>query len=154
MAHDFNNYLTVINGYCDMILAGPLEDADLRDNLGEVRAAGERAASVTQQLLAFSRKQIAAIRVVDLNKVVSDSQQLLKRLIGEDVKLVSGLQTRPSAVLADPAQIGQVLMNLVVNARDAMPHGGTITIETSERDRPLPPIRSPARRPASTPCSR
>jgi len=134
VAHDFNNYLTVINGYCDMLLSGPRKDDDVRDSLGEIRAAGERAASVTQQLLTFSRKQIASIRVVDLNRVVSDSDQLLRRLIGEDLKLSARLHSEPVTVMADPVQVGQVLMNLVVNARDAMPRGGSIVIETAEQE--------------------
>ncbi|MEO8597033.1 MAG: response regulator [Candidatus Solibacter sp.] len=134
VAHDFNNYLTVINGYCDMLLSGELPDDEIRESLSEVRAAGERAASVTQQLLTFSRKQIAEPRVVDLNQVVRDSEQLLRRLIGEDVRMVSRVHAHASYVLADPSQLGQVLMNLVINSRDAMPGGGSITIEISEKE--------------------
>ena len=134
VAHDFNNYLTVINGYCEMLLAGPDAGPEIRDSLEEIRAAGGRAASITQQLLAFSRKQIATPRVLSLNQVVTDSEQLLRRLIGEDVEIVTRLHARPGNVMADPSQLGQVLMNLVINARDAMPGGGQIVIETARQE--------------------
>ena len=134
VAHDFNNYLTVINGYCEMLLAGPDTCPEIRDSLEEIRAAGGRAATITHQLLAFSRKQIATPRVLSLNRVVTDSEQLLRRLIGEDVEIVTRLHARPGNVMADPSQLGQVLMNLVINARDAMPGGGQIVIETSREE--------------------
>ena len=134
VAHDFNNYLTVINGYCEMLLAGPDACPEIRDSLEEIRAAGGRAATITQQLLAFSRKQIATPRVLSLNQVVTDSEQLLRRLIGEDVEIVTRLHARPGNVMADPSQLGQVLMNLVINARDAMPGGGQIVIETATQE--------------------
>ena len=134
VAHDFNNYLTVINGYCEMLLAGSEAGPGIRGSLQEIRAAGERAASITQQLLAFSRKQIATPRVLSLNQVVTDSGQLLGRLIGEDVEIITRLHPQPGNVKADPLQLGQVLMNLVINARDAMPGGGQIVIETGKRE--------------------
>src|ERR1039458_7852663 len=110
VAHDFNNYLTVINGYCEMLLGGPDAGPELRESLEEIRAAGARAASITQQLLAFSRKQIAAPRVLSLNQVVTDSGQLLRRLIGEDIEIVTRLHAQPGNVMADPLQLGQGLM--------------------------------------------
>jgi PAS domain S-box-containing protein len=134
VAHDFNNYLTVINGYCEMLLAGSDAGPRIRSSLQEIHAAGERAASITQQLLAFSRKQIATPRVLSLNQVVMDSGQLLGRLIGEDVEIITRLHPQPGNVKADPLQLGQVLMNLVINARDAMPGGGKIVIETARRE--------------------
>jgi PAS domain S-box-containing protein len=134
VAHDFNNYLTVINGYCEMLLAATEAGPETRASLHEIRAAGERAASITQQLLAFSRKQIAAPRVLSLNQVVTGSGQLLGRLIREDIQIVTRLHPHPGNVKADPLQLGQVLMNLVINARDAMPRGGQIVIETGKRE--------------------
>jgi PAS domain S-box-containing protein len=134
VAHDFNNYLTVINGYCEMLLGDTDAGPEIRESLEEIRAAGARAASITQQLLAFSRKQIATPRVLSLNQVVTDSGQLLRRLIGEDVEIVTRLHAQPGNVMADPLQLGQVLMNLAINARDAMPDGGQIAIETGERE--------------------
>jgi two-component system cell cycle sensor histidine kinase/response regulator CckA len=134
VAHDFNNYLTVINGYCEMLLGGPDAGPEIRESLEEIRAAGARAASITQQLLAFSRKQIATPRVLSLNQVVTDSGQLLRRLIGEDIEIVIRLHAQPGNVMADPSQLGQVLMNLAINARDAMPNGGQIVIETGQRE--------------------
>jgi PAS domain S-box-containing protein len=132
VAHDFNNYLTVINGYCEMLLGGPDASPEIRESLEEIRAAGARAASITQQLLAFSRKQIAAPSVLSLNQVVTDSGQLLRRLIGENIEIVTRLHAQPGNVMADPLQLGQVLMNLAINARDAMPDGGQIAIETGQ----------------------
>jgi two-component system cell cycle sensor histidine kinase/response regulator CckA len=134
VAHDFNNYLTVINGYCEMLLSDSGVGAEIRESLQEVRAAGERAASLTQQLLAFSRKQIATPKVLSLNQVVTDSGQLLQRLIGEDITMVTRLHPEPGNVKADPSQLGQVLMNLVINARDAIRGGGRIVIETSKHE--------------------
>jgi len=132
VAHDFNNYLTVINGYCEMLLGESDAGPEIRESLEEILAAGTRAASITQQLLAFSRKQIATPRVLRLNQVVEDSGQLLGRLIGENVEIVTRLDEQSGNVMADPSQLGQVLMNLVINARDAMPDGGRIVIETGQ----------------------
>jgi PAS domain S-box-containing protein len=130
VAHDFNNHLTVINGYCDMLLAGFPEGNPARESIEEIRAAGERAAALTNQLLAFSRKQIAEPQPVDLNEVVAEAGGMLRRLIGTDIEVVTSLATEPAVVIADRGQMNQILMNLAVNARDAMPEGGKLVIET------------------------
>jgi PAS domain S-box-containing protein len=131
MAHDFNNLLTVIMGYTDLMLRQLAQDAPLRASIEQVRKAGERAAALTRQLLAFSRKQVLQPAVLDLNLVITDSAKMLRRLIGEDMTLITALAPTLSSVKADPGQIEQVLMNLVVNARDAMPQGGKLIIETA-----------------------
>ena len=131
VAHDFNNLLTVINGYSDMLLHHGMSEEDVRDSLSEIRTAGDRAASLTQQLLAFSRKQIAEPKPISLNHVVEEEGKLLQRLIGEDIEIATRLTPDLELVLADRSQMHQVLMNLTVNARDAMPGGGVITIETA-----------------------
>ncbi len=133
IAHDFNNLLTVINGYSEMLLEAEL-DADTQDKLRSVRAAGDRAATLTHQLLAFSRQQVLQPRVLDLNAVVRALEPLLRRSIGEDIVLTSRLAADLQPVQADPSQIDQVLMNLVVNARDAMPDGGRLEIETGNAE--------------------
>jgi len=130
VAHDFNNLLTVINGYADMLLEST-PDGDMRDKLGAVRTAGERAALLTHQLLAFSRQQVLQPQILDLNAEVRELQPLLQRSAGEDHELVFELDPGLRTVRADPGQIDQVLMNLVVNANDATPPGGTITIATA-----------------------
>jgi PAS domain S-box-containing protein len=130
IAHDFNNLLTAISGYSEFLIAG-LDDERQRRHADEIRKAAARAASLTGQLLAFSRRQVLQPRVLDLNAVVSDMDMMLRRLIGEDVELVALLDTELGPVLADPTQIEQVIVNLAVNARDAMPHGGSLTIETA-----------------------
>jgi two-component system, cell cycle sensor histidine kinase and response regulator CckA len=132
VAHDFNNLLTAIGGYSDLTLRRLSDEDPLRGNLIEIKKATDRAASLTRQLLAFSRKQILEPKVLDLNTVVNDMSKMLRRLIGEDVELVTDLASEPGKVKVDPGQIEQILMNLVVNARDAMPHGGTVTIETKD----------------------
>jgi PAS domain S-box-containing protein len=134
VAHDFNNHLTVIGGYCAMLLdeMGPANP--LRDQVGEILLASNRAAALTQQLLAFSRKQVAEPRVISLNDVVADSGKMLSRLIGGDVEIVAHLDPGLGSVVVDPSQVSQVLMNLAINARDAMPDGGRIVIETSNTD--------------------
>jgi PAS domain S-box-containing protein len=130
VAHDFNNLLTVINGYADMLLEDlPPGDPSL-PSVAEIRRAGARSAELTHQLLAFSRRQILAPRVLDLNAVVAEAETMLHRVIGEDVHLTTDLAAGLWAVKADPGQIQQVLMNLAVNARDAMPQGGQLRIET------------------------
>jgi two-component system, cell cycle sensor histidine kinase and response regulator CckA len=131
VAHDFNNMLCVINGYAEMLLSDPGQGQQAQAALEEVLKAGGRAASLTRQLLAFSRQQVIAPRVLDLNAVVADVGTMLRRLIGEDVELTTVLDPSLRRVKADPAQVEQVLMNLAVNSRDAMPRGGKVTIETA-----------------------
>jgi nitrogen-specific signal transduction histidine kinase/CheY-like chemotaxis protein len=130
VAHDFNNLLTVINGYSAFLLKGLKASDPLRFYAGEIRTAGDRAASLTKQLLAFSRKQVIEPRVLDLNATVRESAPMLQRLIGEDIALETHLDGSLGQVMADPGQIHQVIMNLAVNARDAMPEGGRLVIET------------------------
>lgn len=130
IAHDFNNMLTAINGYSDLILARLPADDPLRRNVEEIKKAGERSAELTRQLLAFSRRQILQAKVLDLNKVISDTTIMLQRLIGEDIQLITSLSSDVGYIEADPGQLSQVLLNLVVNSRDAMPKGGSIVIET------------------------
>ena len=131
VAHDFNNLLTIISGYSQLIL-NALEPGDPNHYSAEqILKAAERAATLTQQLLAFSRPQVLQPRVLDLNKLVTGLSTMLRRLIGEDVDLQLVLRPDLGMVSADPGQLEQVLMNLVVNARDAMPKGGTLTIETA-----------------------
>jgi hypothetical protein len=131
VAHDFNNLLTIISGYSQLILnALPAADPN-HYSAEQILKAGERAATLTRQLLTYSRPQGLQPRVLDLNKLVTGLSTLLRRLIGEDVDLQLALRPDLGRVSADPGQIEQVLMNLVVNARDAMPKGGTLTIETA-----------------------
>ena len=131
IAHDFNNLLTIINGYTEMLLQTlPAADPQ-RDNAVQIKEAGERAVLLTRQLLAFSRKQMLQPKVMDLNAVVTNIDKMLTRTIGEDIQLAAVLMPRLGRVKADPGQIEQVVMNLAVNARDAMPQGGKLTIETA-----------------------
>jgi two-component system, cell cycle sensor histidine kinase and response regulator CckA len=130
IAHDFNNLLTAISGYSEFLIAGT-HDAKLRRYAEEIKRASDRAAALTGQLLAFSRRQVLQPRILDLNATVGDMDMMLRRLIGEDVELVTMLGTDLAPVRADPTQIEQVIINLAVNARDAMPQGGSVTIETS-----------------------
>jgi PAS domain S-box-containing protein len=134
IAHDFNNLLTVIGGYSDLTLVQLREEDPLRSNINEVKKAAERAAGLTRQLLAFSRKQVLQPKVLDLNAVVSELEKLLRRLIGEDIGFRTVLESTLGSVKADPGQIEQIIMNLAVNARDAMPRGGKLTIETKNVD--------------------
>jgi PAS domain S-box-containing protein len=131
IAHDFNNLLMVISGYCEMLLERLGPDPTLRAHAQEIGNAASRATSLTRQLLAFSRKQMLAPKVIDLNSVVSENLKMLTRVIGEDIDLVMVPGAQVGAVRADPGQIEQVIMNLAVNARDAMPQGGKLTIETA-----------------------
>jgi PAS domain S-box-containing protein len=131
IAHDFNNLLMVISGYSEFLLERIGPDPALRGPAQEIANAAERASSLTRQLLAFSRKQMLAPQVVDLNSVVTENLKMLTRLIGEDIDLVMVPNSDIGAVKADPGQIEQVVMNLAVNARDAMPQGGKLTIETA-----------------------
>jgi PAS domain S-box-containing protein len=131
VAHDFNNLLTVINGYSNLLLERLKARDPLRSHAEEIRKAGERAAGLTKQLLAFSRKQTIEPKVLDLNTTIRESAPMLQRLIGEDIALETYLDDSLGQVLADPDQIHQVIMNLAVNARDAMPGGGTLDIETT-----------------------
>ncbi len=132
VAHDFNNLLTIINGYADELLEGIPATSPNHTHVVEIRNAGGRAARLTAQLLAFSRKSIIEPRALDLNDIVSQCMTLLNRLIGEDVVLVANLASKLSRVRADAGQVEQVIINLSVNARDAMPTGGRLTIETRE----------------------
>jgi two-component system, cell cycle sensor histidine kinase and response regulator CckA len=130
VAHDFNNLMTVVNGYSEIILEGLPADDPNRELVAAIRDAGERATRLTQQLLAFGRRQVLEPRVLDLNDLVRDCDRLLRRLIGERIEFVTALDPAPARVRVDPNQVEQVLTNLVANARDAMPTGGRLTIET------------------------
>ena len=134
VAHDFNNILSIIMGHGELMLANATEDAQARNGLEQIRRAAERAAALTQQLLAFSRKQVLQPKVMDLNAAVADVQKMLTRVIGEDIELVASLHPSLASVRVDPGQVEQVLMNLAINARDAMPHGGKIVMETANLD--------------------
>ncbi len=131
IAHDFNNLLTAILGYCELIGAHPGDTVRILKDVGEVRKAAERAAGLTRQLLAFSRRQHLQPRVMDLNETLMAIESMLHRLIGEDIDLVTRPGESLGKIMADPGQIEQVIVNLVVNARDAMPGGGTILLATS-----------------------
>jgi PAS domain S-box-containing protein len=134
VAHDFNNLLTAILGYCELLLADAEPDDPRRADIAEIQKAGTRAAGLTRQLLAFSRKQIIEPTMLDLNAIVADMRAMLGRLIGEDVNIVLGLGPELAPVKADRGQVEQIVLNLAVNARDAMPKGGRLTIETGNVD--------------------
>ena len=131
IAHDFNNLLTVIQGNCQLALMDLRKEDPLRKNIQEVNEASEKAASLTGQLLAFSRKQILEMNVLDLNLILQRLDKMLHRVLGEDIELVTILTEGIGKVKADPGQIEQVIVNLAVNSRDAMPEGGKLTIETT-----------------------
>jgi PAS domain S-box-containing protein len=131
VAHDFNNMLTVILGYCELLLADVDENARRQADITEIQLAGKRAETLTRQLLAFSRKQVIEPTLQDLNVIVAEMRPMLGRLIREDVQVVFHLQLDVSAITVDRGQMEQVIVNLAVNARDAMPKGGTLTIETA-----------------------
>ena len=132
VAHDFNNLLTVIRGYSEFIIGRSKDQDARRDDAVEIKEAAQRASILAHQLLGFSRKRVRHPQVLDVNRVVRDVETMLARLIGEDVNLLLRMADGPCATLADPVQLQQVLMNLAVNARDAMPAGGTLVIETAE----------------------
>jgi PAS domain S-box-containing protein len=134
IAHDFNNMLTSILGYCDLALLDLEEETPLRHKIEVIRESGERATALTRQLLAFSRKQTLKMEVLNLNSLISGTASMLRRMIGEDVDLLVQHDPNIPNILADPVQIEQVLMNLAVNARDAMPHGGRLTLATATLD--------------------
>jgi len=134
VAHDFNNLLTAIIGYSDMNLQHLRPGDPGRSDIEEIKKAGVRASALTRQLLAFSRKQILQPKVLDLNHTISEMHKMLQRLIGEDIQLETALDSGLGRVKADPGQVEQVLLNLAVNARDAMPDGGKVTIETANVD--------------------
>jgi signal transduction histidine kinase len=131
IAHDFNNLLTVINGHCALLKDTLADRPDVAEDLDVIRSAGESAGALTRQLLAFSRKQLLKPQLVDLNQLLAGTDRMLRRVLGEDVRLVTRLAAGLWPIRADPGQVEQVVMNLAVNARDAMPHGGTLTLETS-----------------------
>ena len=131
IAHDFNNLLTAITGYSEMLMNRLDADDPRRKDAEEINKAGHQGADLIRQLLAFSRKQILEPKVLDLNVIVADMERILHSIIGEDVQLVTALAAEPAYVKADPVQIEQVVMNLAANARDAMPQGGKLTIETT-----------------------
>ncbi len=130
VAHDFNNLMSIIIGYSDIALLDMAPDEPLRKNLEEIKKAGESATAVTRQLLAFSRKQILQVKIVNLNEIIAGIDKMLRRLIGEDVEVRAMLALKLRPIEADPGQMEQVLLNLVVNARDVMPQGGQLLIET------------------------
>jgi PAS domain S-box-containing protein len=131
VAHDFNNMLTIINGYSELLSSRLRPDDPLRGLVEQIGRAGNRAASLTRQLLAFSRRQVLQPQVLHLNALLTEMEKMLRRLIGEDIDLLVALHPALGHIKADPSQIEQIVMNLVVNARDAMPQGGKLTIETS-----------------------
>src|SRR5437868_5813088 len=131
VAHDFNNLLMVISSYAELMLDSLATQHPLRRNVYEIQKASRRAADLTRQLLAFGRKQMQSLQLLDLNTIIEDINKMLPRLIGEDIELVFAPGQKLGKVKADPVQIEQVLMNLVANARDAMPKGGKLLIETA-----------------------
>ena len=131
VAHDFNNLLGVIIGYAEILQERILESDSMRAPVDQIIKAGNRASSLTKQLLAFSRQQVLEPKILLLNAVVSDTEKMLRRLIGEDIELLTSLDPALGKIRADQGQIEQVIMNLAVNARDAMPEGGRLVIETS-----------------------
>jgi PAS domain S-box-containing protein len=136
VAHDFNNLLTVIMHHSDVALEAVAVGAPLHEDLVELKAAAERAAALTRQLLAFSRQHVVKPEEVDLNALVRNIAAMLRRMIGEDIQLVLSLTATPASIQLDPTQLDQLLMNLAVNARDAMAGGGTLTVSTTNLDVP------------------
>ncbi len=138
ISHDFNNLLSVIIGHSDLALSDLASDNPIKKRIAEIKKAGHRAALLTRQLLAFSRKQVLTPKVIDLNTVVGDTSKMLVRLLGEDIELITKLNPAALHLMADPTQIEQVIMNLAINARDAMPRGGKLIIETRNAELDLP----------------
>ena len=134
VAHDFNNLLMVINGYTEVLLEQLEKDSAMHNKVQSIQQAADRAATLTRQLLAFSRKQLLELKVVDVNTVVGDMERLLRPLIGENIELVTRLSTQTGRTRADAGQLEQVIMNLVVNAKDSMPEGGKLTLQTADVD--------------------
>jgi two-component system cell cycle sensor histidine kinase/response regulator CckA len=134
VAHDFNNLLTSIVGHADLMLLELRKDDPLVGDIGEIKKAADRATDLTRQLLAFSRKQILQPKVLNLNQVIENMKKMLRRMIGEDIELETNLSPDLGRVLVDPGQIDQVIMNLIVNARDALPRGGKLTIATANAE--------------------
>jgi PAS domain S-box-containing protein len=134
IAHDFNNLMTVVTGYSEFVLKGVANDSPIRPDVEEIKKAGQRAAALTRQLLAFSRKQVHSPELLNLSDVVANIKNMLQRLIGENIELVTVSRRSLRSVEADPGQIEQIIVNLAVNARDAMPEGGKLVIETANVD--------------------
>jgi PAS domain S-box-containing protein len=134
VAHDFNNLLTIINGYTDLLVDQLPAGSPLREMVGEVHKAGERAGTLTRQLLVFSRQSVLEPKVLDVNAVLADTEKMLRRLIGEDIQLSTILEPHRAPVKVDPGQLQQAIINLAVNSRDAMPRGGRLTVETRSVD--------------------
>jgi two-component system cell cycle sensor histidine kinase/response regulator CckA len=152
IAHDFNNLLSVILGYTANLLEDLPAIHPMREDLEEIRRAGLRATELTRQLLAFSRRQVMELKIVDLNELVSNTGGMLRRLIGEDIELKLELDPHIGRVFVDPGQIAQVLMNLAVNARDAMPSGGTLRISTAHVEQQEGASMAPYLEALSGPC--
>src|SRR5438552_6910819 len=134
VAHDFNNLLTVITSYSDLLLEDLGADDPKREDVAQIRKASDSASALTRQLLAFSRQQVLQPQVLDLNETVAGTEKLLKRVIGEDIQLGTVLAPDLGMAIVDPGQVEQIIMNLAVNARDAMPGGGRLTIATANTD--------------------
>jgi signal transduction histidine kinase len=134
IAHDFNNLLTAISGYSELVLLRLEDDHPVQGDVQEILKATDRAAQLTQQLLAFSRRQMLQPKVLNLNTIVTEISRLLERVIGENIELITALEPDLKSVMADPGQFEQVILNLTVNARDAMPGGGKLLIETANVD--------------------
>jgi two-component system, cell cycle sensor histidine kinase and response regulator CckA len=132
VAHDFNNLLMVINGYTEVLLEQLEKSSPMHHKVQSIQQAADRAATLTRQLLAFSRKQLLELKVIDVNTVIGDMERLLRPLIGENIELVTRLSTQTGHTRADAGQLEQVIMNLVVNAKDAMPEGGKLTVQSSD----------------------
>src|ERR1019366_3017128 len=132
VAHDFNNLLMVINGYTEVLLEQLEKGGAMHQEVQSIQQAADRAATLTRQLLAFSRKQFLELKVIDVNTVIADMERLLRPLIGENIELVTRLSTQTGHTRADTSQLEQVIMNLVVNAKDAMPEGGKLTLQSSD----------------------